>query len=353
MILNDVEKMKRLDPGGMLDIEDAMPDQCQRAWEIARDFLLPEMATPDKVVVTGLGGSAISGDILRALAADRSSVPVTVNRDYTLPAFVDDRTLVFVDSYSGNTEETLSAYSIAVARGATVICITTGGKLKELAEADNNHVIVIPAGQPPRTATGYILMPMINVMQRLGLLPDMEAAVTEAIELMRLMREELKIETVVERNQAKQLALQLENMMPLVYGECEPMGVMAFRWKCQFNENSKLYAGWNVFPELDHNEIMAWSNIGDMTGRFFLVLLRDAQAHPRLKSRVEITGRVMKDRIGGSREVWSRGESLLARMMSINYIGDYTTLYLALLYGKDPMEIDAINYLKAELAKRQ
>jgi glucose/mannose-6-phosphate isomerase len=351
MLLNDVKEMKLLDPGDMLGIEDNLPDQCERAWDIAGSFLLPEMPMPEKVVVTGLGGSAISGDIMRALVADQCSAPVVVNRDYTLPAFVNGKTLVFVDSYSGNTEETLSAYGIARARGAMTVCITTGGKLKEMAQADNSPVITIPAGQPPRTATGYILMPMLNVMQRMGLIAPMDGDVAETVSLMRSQRENLRMEVEADNNPAKQLALMLENKMPLVYGNSEPMGVMAFRWKCQFNENSKIYAGWNAFPELNHNEIMAWSFLGDLTERFFLVMLSDEGAHPRLKTRVSITEKIMRDRVGGIHEIKSQGESLLARMMSVNYIGDYTTLYLALLYNADPMEINAINHLKAELAK--
>ncbi|MBE0466617.1 MAG: bifunctional phosphoglucose/phosphomannose isomerase [Candidatus Desulforudis sp.] len=350
--LDNVKALRELDSAGMLEAAWNLPEQCAQAWSLAQDPPLPQIADWRHLLVTGLGGSAIGGDLLRVFAADKLGIPVLVNRDYTLPWFVNRETLVFAVSYSGNTEETLSAYGAARERGTTVVAITTGGELGRRAADDGVPVVRIPTGIQPRAATGYLFIPMLGILERLGLLFGMEAEVTGVSAHLRELRGRYGPETPARDNPAKQLAANLQHRLPVIWGATGTTEVVAQRWKGQFNENAKAPAYWNVFPELNHNEVVGFEQPEDLLGRIWLIVLRDEQDHPRVRLRMKVTREMVKKAAGWT-EVDSSGPTGLARVYSLIYLGDYASMYLAALAGIDPGPVQVIDFLKNELAKHE
>jgi len=351
--LNSVEELCCLDTTGMFAALDGLPAQCAEAcWDLVKNVELPESEAISNIVVTGLGGSAIGGDLLRVYAASKISVPIIVNRDYTLPEFVGPDTLVFAVSYSGNTEETLCAYTEARTRGASVIAITTGGKLGELAHKDSVPVVGVPCGVSPRAATGFLFIPTLRVLQRLGLLPDVTNEITEMINYIRDMGKKLGPDVAGEDNLAKQIALKLFNKIPVIWGSAGTTEVVAQRWKGQINENAKSPAYWNVLPELNHNEIVGLQFPAEILKKIHVIILRDERDHPRVHKRIEITKEVIQNAVDGYTEVWASGEGVLARLFSLIYTGDFTSVYLAALNGVDPGPVEVIDFLKGELQNR-
>ncbi|MGE5572411.1 MAG: bifunctional phosphoglucose/phosphomannose isomerase [Bacteroidota bacterium] len=350
-ILDNGEDMARLDPGGMLKIVSDLPQQIRDALGIAARVDLPSsLAGARCIVAAGLGGSAIGGDVVREIVAGELRVPMIVARDYDLPAFVDGDTLVFVSSYSGNTEETLSAYGIARDRRARVMCITSGGRLAELATRDGMPLVAIPKGFPPRTALAYLFVPMLVALARLGYVKDAAEGLDEAELILRDLALVLGPESPVSVNQAKRLALGMHGKIPLIYGSSGITAAAALRWKTQINENSKAHAFWNAFPELNHNETVGWGARDDISRALRVVVLKDKGDHPRVQRREEITATLMAG-AAGIDEVHSLGRSKVARLLSLVYVGDFASLYLAFLYGVDPKPVQVIDYLKGELAR--
>lgn len=351
--LDNEEQLRAMDTVGMFAAMAGLPDQCALAFrELGGQARLPENKPISNIVVTGLGGSAIGGDLLRVYAAPRIDVPITVNRDYVLPKFVGPDTLVFAVSYSGNTEETLSAYAEARERGASVVALTTGGKLGALAQADGFPVVEVPGGISPRAATGYLFMPTLQVLHRLGLLPNVADEADEMIALLGEMRQKLEPATAEANNQAKQIARRLQGKIPVIWGAAGTTEVVAQRWKGQINENAKAPAYWNMLPELNHNEIVGLEVPAEILKKIHLIILRDNRDHPRVQKRIAITKEVVQDKIDGYTEVEALGQGTLAKLYSLIYIGDYTSVYLAALNGVDPGPVKVIDFLKNELLSR-
>jgi glucose/mannose-6-phosphate isomerase len=274
-----------------------------------------------------------------------------VNRDYTLPLFVGKNTLVLAVSYSGNTEETLSAYDEANARGAAIVALTSGGKLAEKAREDQVPLFLIPGGLQPRAATGYLFIPALIVLEQLALIPQVSADLEDMISALESMGEKLKPDIEEEKNPAKQLAKLFFNKIPLIWGVSGTTETTAMRWKGQINENSKAAAYFNVLPELNHNEIVGTEAPAKLLKEIELVFLRTEDDHPRVQKRFDITKEIIGDRVSGITEIWGEGKSFLARMFSLTYLGDYTSAYLALLYGIDPSPVQLITQLKNKLAQ--
>lgn len=303
------------------------------------------------IVITGMGGSAIGGDILRSLAAQTAQVPVVVNRGYEVPRFVGPRTLFLAVTYSGNTEETLSSFEQARKQGAQIICLTSGGQLKELAGYYDYPCLTVPGGLSPRAATGYLFAPLALLLEKNGLIQGVTEDLRETVDVLYRLRDQLNPEAPVEGNPARAIARLMKGALPVIWGSTGLSETVAFRWKAQINENAKSPAYWAVLPELNHNEIMGFDEPRDIIKHLCLVILRDNGDHPRVLRRIEITKDLVKDKVKNLLEVQSSGRSWLARFYSLVYIGDYASTYLALEYGKDPVAIEAINHLKAELAK--
>jgi glucose/mannose-6-phosphate isomerase len=351
-VLDDAARRAALDAQNMIPLTHEFPEQCRKGLNIAMQFNPPTPRLPiQNVVVTGLGGSAVGGDLLRVLVEDNGEVPLVVNRDYQMPAFVNDRTFVIAASYSGNTEETLSAFEDAQDRGALLACVTSGGELAQRAAHYGTPVAFIPRGQPPRSAMGYLFIPMLMAAHKVGVIRrDPTGDLQNAIALLEKAREQWNADVPFEKNPAKQLAAKLYGKLPIVYGSQAYSTVVAFRWKTQLNENTKIHAYSNGYPEMNHNEILGWVLAKQQVPNLAVVLLRDQMERPKIVARVETTRRLFA-RAADVHEVFAEGQSLLARMLHAIYLGDWVSCYLALLYGVNPTDISYINLLKAVLEK--
>jgi glucose/mannose-6-phosphate isomerase len=355
--LDDIAAMTRQDPDGMMALTVGFPEQCEKGVEIGSAFE-PPRDWPNgpqafkNIVITGLGGSAIGGDFLRSATEREAKVPILVNRDYDLPGFVGAGSLVIAVSYSGNTEETLSAYDQAKARGAHILVLTSGGALLEKARADGNPALVVPGGQPPRASSGYTFFPVWVAAQKLGIISDKTADTSEAISLMKRQRDAFRPEEPLDTNFAKQLAMQLSGRLPVIYGSQGFRGVIAYRWHTQFNENAKIHAFAGSFPEMNHNEILGWINAPKQAIDWAVVMIRDRNDTAKISARVEATKRLIDTSVP-IHDVYADGESVLARLWTGVYYGDFVSVYLALAWGEDPTVIPSIDALKAELAKVQ
>jgi glucose/mannose-6-phosphate isomerase len=353
----DLAHLRSIDRQDMLRAILGLPEQVDDAKRIALGVAFAGLSERrfSSLVVTGMGGSAIGGDLLRAGYEAELLLPVSVVRDYHLPGYVDRHALVFVASNSGNTEETLACYADARRRGASVAAFTTGGRLKEMAQADGVPLVVFPGGLQPRAALGYSFVPLIVAAARAGLIAEtLLDAIDEASAVLRAIRNECNAEVPAQSNPAKQLADSYRGKIPVIYGSQGERGVVAYRWKTQINENAKAYAVANVFPELNHNETVGWSGEhgqGEPERNLVVTILRDDREPSHIAKRVDLTKQIISRQRVPIGEVWARGESTLARMLSLVYVGDFTSYYLAIAYGEDPTPVRAIDWLKAELAK--
>jgi glucose/mannose-6-phosphate isomerase len=332
----------------------SLPEQLASAHEAAGKVAgsaLPDASKFDRIVTLGMGGSGIAGNVLQAVGTATVPVPVTVLKHYRTPAFVNERTLAFALSYSGDTEETLEMARGALAAGATLVAITSGGELARLAEAEGALHVPCPDDiVMPRLALGALVAPLFVVLFRMGMLPEAHAGLLRAQEQLARRREQCKPAVEGARNPARELARRIGRTIPIVYGQGGLGGVAAMRWKQSVNENAKAPAFWNEYPELDHNEVCGWGQHGDVTRQVFtLVELRHGLEHARLEARAVATRELIDEALVQVLSVEAEGEGRLAQLLDLIYIGDWTSYYLALENDVDPGPIDAISQLKAAL----
>jgi glucose/mannose-6-phosphate isomerase len=277
-------------------------------------------------------------------------VPMAVLRDYTLPGWVGEDTLVVLSSYSGGTEETLTCASQAIERGSLCVAITSGGKLAEFYGAEGVPVIGVPVGLQPRAALLHLLAPVVTVLGRLDLVPDAEAELDAATATLREGARAYGPDAPEDDgNAAKVLARALDGSLPLVYG-AESTAAVARRWKCQLNENAKVPSFWAALPELDHNEIVGYEGFGAVGERVVVVMLREPRQHRQVQRRFDLTKDLIEASVRRVLTVTAEGERPLARVLDLTLLGDYVSLYLACLRGVDPGPVDIIGRLKDRLA---
>jgi glucose/mannose-6-phosphate isomerase len=274
-----------------------------------------------------------------------------VNRNYTLPNFVGENTLIFVSSYSGNTEETISAYKKAKEKKARMVVISSDGELENRAKEDGVPYIKIPKGFPPRCALFYSFVPPLLILNKLGFIEDKIRELDEVTEVLITLKNELGINSPTKANIAKKLALALRHKFPIIYGANDRIDVVVTRWRGELAENSKHLASSHVFPEMNHNEIVGWDFPSELMNQFVVIFLRDDEDHKRIAKRMDITKDILDKKGISTVELFSKGKGPLSRMLSLIYIGDMVSFYLAILDGVDPMPVDRISYLKKELAK--
>jgi glucose/mannose-6-phosphate isomerase len=328
-----------------------LPMQCRQAWQSAMNFNLPkDYADVNKVVILGMGGSAIGGDLVKSLVMSEAKIPVIVHRDYGLPAFVDEKTLLIASSYSGNTEETLSGFEPALKTKAKKIAMTTGGKLQQMAEVNNIPVFKIEYKAQPRAALGFSFIPTLGVMQKLGFIKDKTKDVEETVQVLEKLSARLDEESYVATNPAKQIAQRLYGCLPVIYGAGIAAEV-AHRWKTQLNENSKTWAFYEVFPELNHNATVGFPLPEEIAKKVRVIMLRSPLFNQRIKLRYDVTCELLKQAGIQYEFVDSEGTSPLAQMVNLVSIGDYASYYLAILYRVDPSPVKVISYLKDRLAQ--
>ena len=353
--LDDLNAIGRLDTEDVLGAVERFADQCREAWEIGLAATgLPNAAGVDSILVLGMGGSGVSGDVVQAVLEERLPVPMRVIKSYgPLPEWVGRNTLVFAVSYSGSTEETIAALEEAHARGCRVVTISSGGPIADMARTDGFAHVTIPPGQQPRASLGYLTLPILGVLVQMGIAPDLQADIDETVEVLsdlgsRCHRKRSRVE-----NPAKDLASKLAGKVAIVYGGFPLGATAAYRFKCDLNEYGKAPAFSHFFPELNHNEIVGWNKLAEVTKEsFVLVLLRDPADHERVKIRFEITTGLIRSGFADVVEITAEGNSALARLLSLVLLTQLAAIYVGLANGVDPGPVEVIQGLKAQLSQR-
>ncbi len=315
--------------------------QLKEAKSIASKAIISNQHNIQNVLITGLGGSGIGGTIISEVVSDNCKVPITVNKDYFIPNFVNENTLVIISSYSGNTEETLAAMDMAISKKAQIACVTSGGNVLELAKQHQYDFIEIPGGHPPRSCIGYSLVQLVQIFISKGLanatlMNDLEKAI------ILLDKHESAIQS-----EAKSIAEKLHHKIAVIYslGTCEGVTV---RFRQQINENSKMLAWHNTFPEMNHNELVGWTEKNDMLK---VITFHTDFDYVRTKKRYEVCKPLFESLSSGVIDIYAKGDSKLEQFLYHIHIGDWISCYLADLKGIDAVEVNVINNLKNELAK--
>ncbi len=353
MDLDNQELFRQIDTQDMLAHIDALPEQLSDAWKHGHLLELPgRLASVQRVVVCGMGGSAISGSLLAALAAGSCHVPLDVSRDYNLPTYVDGPdTLVIAISHSGATEETLSAARQATERGAYLLAITSGGTLAAHARETNSILWTYTYPAQPRAALGWLYGLVLAAASRLNLVNELGGEVEEAVELMRQARETLGAASPAAQNPAKRLAGQMVGRIPVIWG-AGLLAPVANRWKTQLNENAKTMAYHEALPELNHNAVVGLE-FPDLLSKSVMVIELRSQKfdHPRVSIRQDVTHKLLLQAGIMADQVWAQGENRLAQQMGLIQFGDYVSFYLAMANRVDPTPVSNIDWLKEQLAQ--
>ncbi len=352
--LDQTDRLASIDSLGMSLLLGNFYKQIEDAIEIGENFSLPSSFKGpfEKIIFIGMGGSAIGGDVIRSLMATESKIPVWVSRHYDLPLFADQKSLCIFSSYSGNTEETLSAFQQGLQKRLKSIVITSGGKLARLAQENSIPWIEIPSGFPPRAALGFSVFPILKLLAKLKLLKWAAQGVEETVQLMKSLGEKkLAMNVPARSNPAKQLAEFLNGKFTAIYSGVELLDSAALRLRNQIEENAKAIASHHLIPEMNHNEILGWRFPSSVIAKSACVFLRDSGDHPRIQLRMKITKNlILKQNTVPMKEIHSQGKSRLARLFSMITIGDWVSFYLAILYKIDPTPVVIIESLKKELA---
>lgn len=338
----------RLDTLGMFDAAAGLPEQIEVAVAAAEDVNgLPDGDSVDNVLVLGMGGSGVTGELLQTIAGPFMPLPVVVVKGYEPPSYVNDRTLVFAMSFSGDTEETVDAVETAAAGGGRVVAVTRGGRLGALVERWGGQVVPIADGIPqPRAGLGALAIPPLIVLERMGLFPGAGEWIARAVDQLRIRRDEL----VRDGNPAELLARRIGRTLPIIYGGGGLGAVAATRWKTEVNENARVAAFSSTSPELCHNEIAGWGQHGDMTRQVFtLVDLRHDYEHPQVMRRFELIDQVAEEVLAGVETVEAAGEGNLAQLLDLSMFGTFTSLHLAAQEGIDPGPVPVLDWVKEQL----
>ena len=347
--LDDAKELQRLDPEDMLRHIGKMPWQCQQAWQMAVGFSLPEdYGDINKIVFSGMGSSALGAELVSSLVEKEAKLTIFTCRDYDLPAFIDGKTLLVSCSYSGMTEETLSAFRQSLKTGAKKLVITTGGKLKDLAIENNVPVFSFVYDSQPRAALGFSLMACLGILQRLGLVSDKSADVNETVKVLTRLAKEAGETTASPDNPAKKLAESLYDKLTVIYAGGILSGV-AHRWKTQINENSKAWAFYEISPELNHNAVVGYQFPLALTDKVAVVLLRSASLSQPIQRSYKAIGELLKKDKISCQFVDGEGDSPLSQVMSLLLLGDYASYYLAILNQIDPSPAPEIAYIKGKI----
>ena len=347
-----LKEIRNFDKEGMLEKLLNFPFQIKDAKRIGELVDLKNFGDFEKILFSGLGGSAISGDLVRDYLYLKCKIPVFVNRDYLLPSFVDEKTLVFISSYSGNTEETVSSYKDAKKRKAEIIVVSSGGILKDLAKKDRVIYVSIPSGLQPRNSLGYLSIIPLVILNRAISIKGLNREIEESFLVLERLRERLNPDVSISENQAKTLSFSILKKFLIIYSSSLNFECCATRFRTQIAENAKSLSSVNLFPELNHNEIEGLRNPKFLSKDSITIILRDKKEPMNIKRRIEITKKIIEREKIRIKEIWSEGKGLLARIFSLIYLCDFISFYLAILNKTDPTPVEKIEYLKKELAKR-
>jgi len=338
-----------LDPQDMLGKVGSLPEQLESGIEGASAVWSgAQWPEPNLLVVAGMGGSAIGGEILKSYLAKDGKTPIVVRRGYTLPGYVGPGAVVVVSSYSGNTAEALSCFEMALERKVRVACITSGGELMARARKMSIPLVELPSGYPPRAAVGHSFAALLALAWELGLRDRDRAGLEDCADELRRLRGVYSVPDSSE-NTAMFVAKSLVDVTPVFYCASELKAVV-LRWKNQICENSKKMAYTGLLPEMSHNDIMGWE-VPEASLRAGVIFLRSAGEHPRVSARFPLIRDIIGDRASFCGEYWGSGANLLSRLFSLILLGDYASVYLALLRGLDPTPIATIDGMKTKLER--
>jgi glucose/mannose-6-phosphate isomerase len=354
LIIDDLDKMRAMDPENMYNRIFDLPEQMQKALKLVGGWNVPVAEFPDvrNIVGVGMGGSAIAGDMVRSLLAPELLIPFQVCRNYALPEYVDDETLVFASSYSGNTEETLAAVDDALERKAMIAAVTTGGLLEEVCQLNSIPMLKIPGGMQPRAAIGFSFVPFFVFLEKIGLIKEAGERIKLAIAHLESTRQRMIEDAPSMQNPAKQLATLVHGKIPIIYAGPTLSDSVGVRWKGQICENAKTLSFANHYPEFNHNELVGWSQIPDEYKDLFIVInLRHTEDHPKVSARMDVVKSLLEDQDVQVIDIYASGETDIERMFNLLQMGDFLSYYLAILKEVDPTPVEAIESLKTELAK--
>ncbi len=343
------ELINRVDSGNMWGLISDFPKHWKEVMKLTEDIELNiDKSRIKNICFAGMGGSAIGADLIRAYSLKSCPYPVQVNRHYEIPNYIDENTLFIACSFSGNTEETLTALNSAIGKGAQIIGVTSGGELKKQAIEHEFDYIQIPGGMPPRAALAYSFVPLFRIFQTLGYLDESDSVLDDTYNL---LRDGVSKFIDIEDNDALALARELNESLPIIYSDALLMEPVNLRWRGQIEENSKMLVYGNLIPEMNHNEIVGWEHIAHLAGRLTVVMLKDRDDNPRVTKRMEIVKELVMDQALSVIEISTIGNSRLERMFSLVQLADWVSMYLALLNGIDPTPIAKIDILKSKLAQ--
>ncbi|MBO0692434.1 MAG: bifunctional phosphoglucose/phosphomannose isomerase [Acidimicrobiaceae bacterium] len=343
--------MPVLDSLGMFDLVETMPEQVHAAVIASRGLTgLPAAEEVEHVVMLGMGGSGIAGDMLVAAATPLLPVPVVVSKSYELPAFIGEGSLVFAVSVSGNTEETIQAASDAAVAGAHMVVVTGGGELGLLARSWGVPIVPVPPDIPqPRAAFGAVAIPPLVVLDEIGLLKGAATWIDAAVDQLRRRRDQLA--QAGDASEAAEVARRIGATIPLIQGSGGIGSAAAVRWRTQINENAKSPAFSSTQPELCHNEVCGWGTRGEITrSGFTVVQLRHDEEHPQIERRFDFTRDLLDQAVADVIEVHAEGDGELAQLLDLVLFGDYVSLWMAAAAGVDPGPVDVLVELKRRLS---
>jgi glucose/mannose-6-phosphate isomerase len=343
MILDDAKEIEKLDVSRVVASLEKFPEQCEEAIAVGKKFCEKlKMSRPERIFLCGMGGSGIAGEMLAGIFPNKE---IRVLRGYGLPAYVKSKDLVFFISYSGDTEETLSAFGEAVKRKCEIIAVTSGGELERQCFKRSIACIKAPKGLKPRFAMGYMFFPIVIVLEKIKFIEKQNLDLV--INNLKETRDEIKPSTPLKDNPAKRIAFKLVGSVPVVhgFGIYEPV---VYRARTQFNENSKVVSLSETYPELNHNSIIGWED-ADLARNFSVIIIRDNSESEHIRKRIDFTKQLLKKSARSVIEVWSVYPYELSRALSTMYVLDFVTIYLGLLRGKDPGDDSLIAKLKTIL----
>lgn len=343
--MNITEMVSKHDRSNQFKVLKESYTQVEYAWNLSIDLSSIDTSKVKNIIVTGLGGSAIGGDLMSNFSRNDLKLPYAVNRNYELPAYANETTLVIASSYSGNTEETISALNDAIEKKCQIICVTTGGKIDGIARANKIPVANLLPGFQPRYALWINFFTLLKIFHTLKLVSDQTKVVKQVIDHLKIKGGEYSREN----NESLQFAEKLVGFVPLVYAVSDFTSVVATRMKGQFNENSKLHAFYSNYPELDHNEIMGWESFNAIKMNLKLINILDREYHPQVAKRFQVTTQIIEKSGCEVVNLESKEKDFRLRLIDLIYLGDWATYYLAVLRGFDPTSIENINYLKEHL----
>ena len=348
--MNIAELKLEYDKSDMYGVISNMPDQIREAVKLAENFHLNiDTESVSNILFAGMGGSAIGGDLVRSILEDECKLPISVVRNYKLPMWAGESTLLLVSSYSGNTEESISAYKDAIKKRCKIICVTTGGKLQELANNDEVPVLIIPAGLPPRGAIAYSSIPWLLIFASLGIIKNRANDIESmALELEKVIKEYGNYD-LEQDNLPLSVAKRAVGKIPLIYVSTGSFSVIGKRWANQIQENAKMLAYTNELPEMNHNEIMGWHLIGLSKESVLPIFIISNSYHPRVSLRFDITSKLVEEKSGEVVRINPTGDKLIIQLFSLIVMGDFISYYLSLLNNINPEPVDIINEIKEQL----